>query len=67
MTRAQGIVKEVSVRIVCIAVATVSLYACSQTAPPTAMNNTTFTDTAQHADMAEVVISTSRGPSRPTH
>jgi len=57
MIRAQGIL-EVSIRIVCVAMAAVSLQACSQTSQPPA-TSTAALNAASPAAMAEVVISAS--------
>ncbi len=59
MIRAQGIL-EVSIRIVCVATAAVSLYACRQAEQPPATSTTTL-DAPSQAAMEEVVISASRG------
>jgi hypothetical protein len=59
MIRAQGIL-EVSIRIVCVAMAAVSLYACSQTSQPAATSTGALNAPSQAA-MEEVVISASRG------
>jgi hypothetical protein len=59
MIRAQGIL-EVSIRIVCVAMAAVSLHACSQTSQPPA-TSTAALNAPSPAAMEEVVISTSRG------
>jgi hypothetical protein len=59
MIRAQGIL-EVSIRIVCVAVAAVSLYACSRTSPPAATSTAALNAPSQAA-MDEVVVSASRG------
>jgi hypothetical protein len=65
MIRAQGTIQEVCIRIVSIAAVTLSLFACSQATEPPAMNNTTLGAAPQKSDMVEVVISASRGTSRP--
>lgn len=59
MIRAQGIL-ELSIRVVCVAVAAVSLHACSQASQPPA-TSTGARDAASPAAMEEVVISASRG------
>jgi hypothetical protein len=64
MIRAQGIL-EVSIRIVGVALASVSLYACSQTSQPTA-TSTAALNTPSPAVMEEVVISASRGQANAT-
>jgi hypothetical protein len=58
MIRAQGIL-EVSIRIVCVAMAAVSLHACSQTSQPPATSTAALNAPSQA--MEEVVISASRG------
>ena len=65
MIPAQGTVQEVCIRTVCIAAATASLLACSQTAQPPTMNNATSMESPQR-DMAVVVIRASRAASQPT-
>ena len=65
MIRAQGTL-EVSIRIVCVAIASVSLYACSQTSQPAATSTAALNAPSQAA-MEEVVISTSRGPAEAAH
>ena len=59
MIRAQGIL-EVSIHVVCVAMAAVSLQACSQTSQPPA-TSTAALNAASPAAMEEVVISASRG------
>jgi len=59
MTRAQGTL-EVSIRIVCVAMAAVSLHACSQTSQPPATSTAALNAPTQAA-MEEVVISAPRG------
>jgi hypothetical protein len=64
MTREQGIIEEVSIRIVCAALVTAALYGCGQSGQSPATGNAALATPAQKAEMAEVVISTSR-PQRP--
>jgi hypothetical protein len=64
MIRAQGIL-EVSIRIGCVALASVSLYACSQTSQPAATSTAALNAPSQ-AVMEEVVISASRGQANAT-
>ena len=64
MTRAQGTL-EVSIRIVCVAMAAVSLHACSQTSQPPATSTAALNAPSQAA-MEEVVISASRGQAEAT-
>ena len=59
MIRAQGIL-ELSIRIVCVAMAAVSLHACSQASQPPATSTAALNAPSQPA-MEEVVISASRG------
>ena len=59
MIRAQGIL-EVSIRIVCVATAAVSLFACSQASQPPATSTAALNAPTQAA-MEEVVISAPRG------
>jgi hypothetical protein len=60
MICAQGTIQEVSIRIMCVAAAAAALYGCSQSgqSPPT--SSARLATPAQNAEMAEVVISTSR-------
>ena len=64
MIREQGTIQEVSIRIVCVAVVAAALYGCSQTGQSPATGEAALTASGQNAEMAEVVISTSR-PQRP--
>jgi hypothetical protein len=64
MTREQGIIEEVSIRIVCAALVAAALYGCGQSGQSPATGNAALATPAQNAEMAEVVISTSR-PQRP--
>lgn len=60
MIRAQGTIQEVSIRLVCFAMMAAALYGCSQSGPSPANGNAALATPAQNAEMAEVVISTSR-------
>lgn len=64
MIREQGTIQEVSIRIVWVAAVAAALYGCSQSGPSPATGNAALATPAQDAEMAEVVISTSR-PQRP--
>ena len=64
MIREQGTIQEVSIRIVCVAAVAAALWGCSQSAESPATGNAALASPAQNAEMAEVVISTSR-PQRP--
>lgn len=64
MIREQGTIQEVSIRILCIAAVAAALYGCSQSGQSPATGNVALTTPAQNAEMAEVVISTTR-PERP--
>jgi hypothetical protein len=64
MIRAQGTSLEVCIRIVCVAAAALLLDACSEVAQPPVSSTSSLTAPSD-SGMAEVVISTSRGPSRP--
>jgi hypothetical protein len=65
MIRAHGTLQEVCIRVVSIAAVTVSLFACSRTTEPPTMASPALAASPQQSDMVEVVISASRGPSRP--
>jgi|SwirhisoilCB2_FD_contig_51_10536750_length_258_multi_2_in_0_out_0_1 hypothetical protein len=60
MIHAQGTIHEVSIRIVCVAAMVAAVYGCSQSGPSPATGNAALATPAQNAEMAEVVISTSR-------
>ena len=60
MIRAQGTTQEITVRIVCVALMGAALYGCSQSEPSAATGSAALAAPAQNAEMAEVVISTSR-------
>jgi len=60
MIREQGTIQEVSIRIVCVAAVAAALWGCSQSGESPATGNAALTTPAQNAEMAEVVISTSR-------
>jgi len=64
MIREQGIIQEVGIRIVCVAAMAVALYGCSQSGESPATGSAALATPTQNAEMAEVVISTSR-PQRP--
>ena len=64
MIREQGTTQEVSIHIVCVAAVITALAGCSQSGPSPANGNAALEREAQNAEMAEVVISTSR-PQRP--
>ena len=64
MVREQGIIQEVSIRAVCVAAVAIALYGCGQSGESPATGNAALATPAQNAEMAEVVISTSR-PQRP--
>ena len=64
MTREQGIIQEVGIRIVCVAAVALALYGCGQSDQSPATGSAALTTSSQNAEMAEVVISTSR-PQRP--
>jgi len=61
MIREQGTIQEVRIRIVCVAALAAAIYGCSQSGQSPA-GNAALTAPAQDAQMAEVVISTSRQP-----
>jgi hypothetical protein len=64
MSRAQGTIQEVCIRIVCVAAVAAAMYGCSQSGRSPATGNAALEAPAQNAEMAEVVISTTR-PQRP--
>jgi hypothetical protein len=64
MIREQGIIQEVSIRIACVAAVVAALYGCAQSGESPATGNAALAVPSQNAEMAEVVISTSR-PQRP--
>jgi len=64
MIRAQGTIQENTTRIVCVALMGAALYGCSKSGEPAATGSAALAAPAQNAEMAEVVISTSR-PQRP--
>lgn len=60
MIREQGTIQEVSIRILCAAAVAAALYGCSQSGQSPGDGNAAFATPTQNAEMAEVVISTSR-------
>lgn len=62
MTRAKGAIQEVSIRIVGAAMVAVALYGCSQSGQSSTTADAALATSTQNAEMAEVVISTSRPP-----
>jgi len=60
MIREQGTIQEVGIRILCIAAVAAALYGCSQSGESPATGNAALTAPPQNAEMAEVVISTTR-------
>lgn len=64
MIREQGTIQEVSIRLFWVAAVAAALFGCSQSGQTPDTGNAALTSPAQNAEMAEVVISTSR-PQRP--
>lgn len=62
MTRAQGTIQEVGIRIIGAALLAAALYGCSQSGQSPATVDAALASPAQNTEMAEVVISTSRPP-----
>jgi len=60
MIREQGTIQEASIRILCVAALAAAAYGCSQSGQSPANGNAALAAPAQNAEMAEVVISTSR-------